>query len=73
MTILLRIKIINFDQQAMWIVVTVQIVGNLDCYSFAHLPKHMQFAKMNKKFTSGVSKKLNVWRFELIIFRKQSH
>ncbi len=36
----------------------------------AHIPKHLQFAQINKKFQSDVNKKLSVQRSELIVSKK---
>ncbi len=37
---------------------------------FAHMPKHLQFAQINKRFQSDVNKKLIVQRSELIVSKK---
>ncbi len=40
---------------------------------FAHMPKYLQFAQINKKFQSDVNKKLIVQKSELIVSREKNN
>ncbi len=62
-------RLISFDQQAICsLLCKLQKIVLTVC---THVPKHLQFAQINKKFQSDVNKNLSVQRSETIVSRKK--
>jgi len=57
-------RVISFEQQAIYNYLLSKL-QTVVCTLCTHVPKHLQFAQLNKKFQSDVKKKRIVQRSEL--------